>query len=175
MTNYPGATTTVTLTATVPTNVAEAAGLAVGADRASGAVHMLRHDDAVELVAAGVAQFGGPAGPPSQGVSRQLPIVMHTQAGAAYTLTKNDAGAVVQTTSAAAVTVTVPTDAAVPFPIGTIIELRQYGAGLLTVAPAAGVTIRSRGGALKSAGQYAAAKLIKRAGNEWWLSGDVVV
>src|SRR4051812_17448912 len=90
-----------------------------------------------------------------------------TQAGTAYTLALADGGTTIEFTNAAAVTVTVPPNSAVAFPIGTVIELSQYGAGQVTVAPGAGVTIRSPASKLKIAAQYAGAYLRKRATDEW--------
>lgn len=66
-----------------------------------------------------------------------------------------------------------PTHATVAFPIGTRIDLVQYGAGQVTVG-GAGVTIRSAGAKLRLAGQYSGATLWKKATNEWLLAGDIV-
>lgn len=96
-----------------------------------------------------------------------------TQTGTAYTLTLGDANSVVESNSASAATFTVPPNSAMAFSVGTTVIVRQYGAGQVTVAAGSGVTIRSRGGALKTAGQYAEASLTKRAADEWVLSGDV--
>lgn len=68
----------------------------------------------------------------------------------------------------------VPTDAEVAFPAGTTLVLYQAGAGVLTVVPNSGVTVRKRGGGtLALAGQYGMASLTKRAANEWILTGDL--
>lgn len=96
------------------------------------------------------------------------------QSGTAYTLVLADGGTVVETTNAAAVTVTVPLNSSVAFPIGTTIMIRQFGAGQVTVA-GTGVTLRARDGAKKTAGQYAALVLEKRGVDDWYVSGDVVV
>lgn len=98
----------------------------------------------------------------------------NTQVGA-YTLALGDAGNVVELDAATAAAVTVPANATVPFPIGTVVTLRQYGLGNLTVAAAAGVTIRSAGGALRLSGQFAEATLTKRGTDEWVLAGNIVV
>jgi hypothetical protein len=98
----------------------------------------------------------------------------NNQTGTAYTLVLTDAGKVVEANNAATVTVTVPPNSAVAFPIGTVIELWQQGAGQLLVAAGAGVTIRSSGGFLKSYGQYSSLSLRKRATDEWVLVGDLV-
>jgi len=97
-----------------------------------------------------------------------------TTGSTAYTLTVDDAAKVVETTAATAVVLTVPPNSAVPFAIGTVVSPRQYGAGQITVTPGTGVTVRSRGAALKTAGQYAEATLTKRATDEWVLTGDLV-
>lgn len=101
-------------------------------------------------------------------------VTQTTQAGTTYTLALVDANTVVESNNAAAVTVTVPPNSAAAFPVGTTIGLRQYGAGQVTVAAGSGVTLRSRDGVLKLAGQYAEAALTKRAADEWVLTGDLV-
>lgn len=102
------------------------------------------------------------------------PVAATTQAGTAYTLALADMGTVVESNNAAAVTLTVPTDAAVAFPIGTVIQVVQYGAGTVTIA-GAGVTLDSRGGALRTSARYGVVSLRKRAVNEWVVSGDLIV
>jgi hypothetical protein len=74
---------------------------------------------------------------------------------------------------ASANTVTVPANASVAFPIGTIIELFEVGAGQTTVVPDSAVAIRSNGAKLKLSAQYAGASLRKRATDEWSLVGDL--
>lgn len=67
----------------------------------------------------------------------------------------------------------IPTNTGVPFPIGTQILFFQYGAGQVTVAGTAGVTVRSSGGKTKTAAQYAMGTIIKIDTNEWVLAGDL--
>lgn len=76
-------------------------------------------------------------------------------------------------TSATGITITVPPNSSVAFPIGTIIEIAQVGAGQVTVAAGAGVTINSAGALLKTRAQYSAISLRKRATDTWLLSGDL--
>ena len=102
-------------------------------------------------------------------------LVQTTKPGTAYTFVLGDANSLVETSSGAAVTLTVPPNSAVAFPVGTSIVIRQYGAGQVTISPGAGVTLRSRGGALKTAGQYAEATLTQRAADEWVVTGDLTV
>lgn len=96
----------------------------------------------------------------------------NAQAGTAYTLVLADAGRMVTLNNAAAITLTIPTNATVAFPIGTRIDLFQLGAGQVTVTGA--VTVRSSAGKLKLAGQYSGATLWKRGTNDWALLGDIV-
>lgn len=102
-------------------------------------------------------------------------LTQTTQTGTTYTLVLADANTLVELNNAAAITVTVPPNSSVAFPVGTTIGLRQYGAGQVTVAAGAGVTIRSRSAAFKTSGQYAEASLTKRATDEWVLAGDLAV
>lgn len=93
---------------------------------------------------------------------------------ASYTLTLADAGGAVEVTSATATTVTVPPNSSVAFPVGTVIELAQIGAGQVTVAAGAGVTIQNRAGAaLTLAAQYSVATIRKRSSDVWLIAGDL--
>lgn len=100
------------------------------------------------------------------------PVAKNSQVGTAYTLVLADAGKVIEMNNAAANTLTVPANATAAFAIGTRVTVFQQGAGLTTIAAAAGVTILSRL-TLKSAGQYAALHLRKRDTDAWVLSGDI--
>ena len=101
------------------------------------------------------------------------PIVDNAQTGTAYTLALTDANAIVTLANADPITLTVPTDATVDFPIGTVIALEQDDVGVVTVAPDAGVTINSYGSSLDLAGQWATATLRKTATDTWVLSGGL--
>ena len=70
------------------------------------------------------------------------------------------------------VTVTVPPHASVAFPVGSVLEVVQTGAGQVTLAPGAGVTLNAAVG-LKSASQWAVMTLRKRGTNAWIVAGDV--
>jgi hypothetical protein len=92
-----------------------------------------------------------------------------------YTLVLADASKLVEMNKATANDLTVPLNSAVAFPIGTTINVGQYGAGQTTIVPFAGVTIRSAGGALKLASQFSVGKLIKIDTDEWYLYGDITI
>lgn len=75
---------------------------------------------------------------------------------------------------ATANTLTIPPNASVAFPIGTILVAEQWGVGTTTWTAGSGVTINSRGSLVAMAGQWAAASARKTATNTWLLSGDLI-
>jgi len=99
-------------------------------------------------------------------------IVINTQT-ASYTLVLADAGKLVEMNVASANTLTVPPNSSVAFPVGTVVNIRQYGTGTTTVTAGAGVTVRSRGSLIAMSATYAEASISKRATDEWCLSGDL--
>ena len=58
------------------------------------------------------------------------------QATGSYTLVLADAGKVIENTGTSALTITVPSNASVPYPIGTTIELLNYSTGSIVLAGA---------------------------------------
>lgn len=105
------------------------------------------------------------------GLNETLPF--NAQTGTTYTIALTDAGDVVTLTNGSAITVTVPLNSSVAFPIGTQITLAQTGAGKVTVAGAVGVTIYSTDSHLSLRTQYSSGTLIKLATNTWLLIGDL--
>lgn len=99
-------------------------------------------------------------------------ITANLQTGTTYTLVLTDAGKVVEMNNASSNVLTVPPNASVAFPTGTVLEIGQYGAGQTTVAAGVGVTIRTPATLILRT-QYSTVTLRKRGTNEWWLSGDV--
>ena len=95
----------------------------------------------------------------------------NAQTGTTYTLVLTDVAKVVSLTNAAAITLTVPTNASVAFPVGTQILIYQGGAGQVTISSSA--TINSQAGNLKTRGQYAVAGLLKIATDEWVAFGNL--
>lgn len=90
---------------------------------------------------------------------------------ASFTLALANAGRLIQVSASSAVTVTIPTNASVAFPVGTEIEIAQMGAGAVTIAAASGVTINSLDSAVTTSGQYAVVGMKKIGTNVWLLSG----
>lgn len=101
-------------------------------------------------------------------------LAINAQTGTTYTLVAADAGKLVTLTNGSAITLTVPTNASVAFPVGTVIALAQLGAGLVSIAGASGVTINgTTPGADDLTGQWATASLTKLATDTWLLSGGI--
>ena len=95
------------------------------------------------------------------------------QTGTTYTFVLGDNGMFVEGNNGSAQTYTVPPNSSVAFPIGkTVINVGQYGAGQITIAAGAGVTIRSAGSRLKIGEQYGTVSLVKIGTDEWWLFGN---
>lgn len=92
---------------------------------------------------------------------------------ASYTLVLTDINKLVETNVATANNLTVPLNSTVAFPIGTKIDVVQYGAGQTTFVATVGVTIRSTNNWLKMNAQYGAATLVKIATDEWYLFGNI--
>lgn len=96
---------------------------------------------------------------------------LNQQTGTTYTLILSDADKLITMNNAAAITLTVPTNASVAFINGTRIEVTQLGTGQVTVA-GAGVTFNSTPG-LKISARYGVIRLTKIAINTWLVDGDL--
>ena len=71
------------------------------------------------------------------------------------------------------ITITIPTDEAVLFPVGAEIEIYRAGAGAVTVAADDGVTIQCYVPGRSVYGQYASVFLKKAKANTWILQGMI--
>lgn len=86
-------------------------------------------------------------------------------------LTLTDIGGVIEANRATAITLLVPTNANVPIPIGTEIEIVQMGAGPVTVVGDTGVVVNASNGASPAtSGQYEALTIRKSTANGWVLT-----
>lgn len=99
-----------------------------------------------------------------------LPINYQTSS---YTLALSDAGRLMMMDLSSALTLTIPLNSSVAFPVGARIDLVQWGAGQVTVSPASGVTLSSAGGLVTTNEQFSAASLIKMSTDAWLLIGDL--
>jgi hypothetical protein len=93
--------------------------------------------------------------------------------GTDYTLVLADNWKLKQSAGTAAYLVRVPTDAAVPFPIGrSQINFERFGTGSLTLVGAAGVTL-NHASSLTARVQYSVITLTKTDTNRWLVTGDM--
>jgi hypothetical protein len=99
-------------------------------------------------------------------------ILINTQTDS-YTLVLTDDGKFIDMNKGSAVTLTVPKNSSVAFPVGAGVILRQKGAGQVTIAPVDGdVTINYQDG-LKTTAQHAVAALLQVAANVWVATGSL--
>lgn len=102
-------------------------------------------------------------------------LTLNAQTGTTYTLVAADASyKLVTCSNAAAITVTVPPSI---FTAGDVINLQQIGAGQVTFAQGAGVTITSTGAtssAPKLRAQESACSIICTAANTFTVIGDII-
>ena len=104
-------------------------------------------------------------------VDSLTPISQKTASYTLSSLTERDD--LIEMGSGSALTLTIPTDATLDFPIGTSIDILQTGAGQVTVAPVSGtVTVNATPG-LKLRTTWSSATLFKRAANTWVVFGDL--
>lgn len=107
-------------------------------------------------------------------VAPQQASLAFTSVSASRTLAPGDAGKILRFVNSSAVTVTIPMNSAVEFPIGTEIMLFREGAGEVNIAAAAGVTLLSAGNN-RIPYTYARVLLKKWAANVWSLEGVIPV
>lgn len=106
------------------------------------------------------------------GVGGSAGLQINDQSGTTYTLVLADANKLIRCNNAAAITVTVPTNATAAIAVGSVISIEQQGAGIVTVAPAGGVTINPLD--RKTWGQNAVIQLIKVGTDTWNLLNGTV-
>lgn len=100
-------------------------------------------------------------------------IAINAQTGTTYTAVLGDDGKLITCDNGSAITLTVPPNSSVAFGIGTQINIMQLGAGQVTIAAGAGVTLRSQGSKLKTSAQYAVATCCKIATDTWVVIGNL--
>lgn len=105
-----------------------------------------------------------------EGVPSRTTIIDKTESYTLSSLTERDT--MIELSSSSALTLTIPADSTVNFPIGTTLDILQTGTGQVTVAGAGGVTVNATPG-LKLRTQWSSATLMKRGANNWLVFGDL--
>jgi hypothetical protein len=108
-----------------------------------------------------------------EGVPSRTTILSKT---ADYTLTAlTERDNMIELNSSSPITLSVPTDATLNFPIGTTIDLLRVGTGTVTIgAVTPGTTTINATPGFKLRAQWSSATLMKRAANTWVLLGDLM-
>ena len=105
----------------------------------------------------------------------QITQAINTQTGTSYTLVIADDTSLITLANASAIAVTIPLNSSVPFPIGSCVDLVQFGAGQVTISGASGVTLVSTGATSatpKTRVQNSAITLRKLGTDSWIAIGD---
>jgi hypothetical protein len=89
------------------------------------------------------------------------------------TLALADEGKVLRVNSSSNLTVTIPLNSSVAFPIDTEIAILRYGTGTVSISPTSGVTLNSVSSNRKVKDQYGSVALKKIGENEWVLVGSL--
>lgn len=95
---------------------------------------------------------------------------VNAQTGTTYSFVLADADRFTTLSNASAIAATIPPNSSQPFPVGTVIEGAQLGAGQVTLTEGAGVTINATPGK-KVAEQYGTFGLLKIATDTWLAFG----
>ena len=115
----------------------------------------------------------------STAISTTTSRTLNNQVGTVYTFTLTDGSQTRQSpfvtlSNASPITVTVPANSSVNFPVGAQIDIIQDGAGKVTLVGATGVTINSLSSFKSLGGRYAQATLIQKTLNNWYLYGNLI-
>jgi len=108
--------------------------------------------------------------------SAKINLGINAQTGTTYTFVLADDGKFVTASNADPITVTIPPISSHAYPIGAQLNIVQKGAGQVTFAQGAGVTIRSTGttaSAPKLRVQYSSATAVHEGSDIWYVVGDI--
>lgn len=101
---------------------------------------------------------------------------INSQTGTSYTTVLSDNGKLITLSNASPITLTIPPNSSVAYPIGAQLNLTQLGIGQVTFAGGSGVTIVSTGvttSAPQIRTQYSSATAIQISVNNWLVVGDI--
>ncbi len=125
-------------------------------------------------VSAGAGLTGGGS---SGSVSLAVNTATNAQTGTTYTTVLADESKLVTLSNAASITVTIPLNSSVAYPVGAQITFARFGAGATTIVGAAGVTLVSTGATSAQPAlrvQYSSATCIQTSTNNWLVVGDII-
>ena len=166
ITTVAGISADVTAVAGISADVTTVVGMETGIS------DILTHATAVDAVSADLAGSNhvGTCGANMEVLEDVAGLVLLAETAektADYTLTLADAGKLVAMNKSGPAVLSVPSNAAVAFPVGSVVGVYNMSADAVTVAGDGGVTVRNAG----DVPQYGEISLRKRAENEWVLVG----
>ena len=97
---------------------------------------------------------------------------LNAQTGTTYTPVLADEGKLVTITNSSAITVTLPQNSSLLFPIGGRFDVVGLGTGLITFAAGSGATVVGTP-SLVTRAQYSAVSVVKISTNGWLVVGDL--
>ena len=171
------------LATTAPAALATAAviGLSTAAARAD---HQHIFPTAAQVGAIATTQIGVASGICPLGVDSKVAAIYLPSSSAFYTvvadktasstLTLADAQTIYPVNSATGVNVTIPTNASVAIPIGSVVNVIQKGVGRINYQASNGVTVLSPSSQVSSAGQNFSNILAKIAADTWHIEGSLL-
>jgi hypothetical protein len=177
---YDGSTNEMWFAVNAAPNTAGAADWPVGAVFTGGthvAVSLRNVGDSATVHGAATLQYSTPAG--FTALEDLAPVidavgVSEETGGGARTLTWADAGSILELGGASAWTVTIPDDATVSFPVGTVVNVTQSGTGTVTIQGDTGVSLNGvSAGSTDIDGQWSGVSLYKRAADSWVIQGSI--
>lgn len=116
---------------------------------------------------------GAPGATGPQGVSGDIRYIdVLTRTGASYTPVIGDAGCFLIMSHTSTITVTLPNDASLTFPIGYRIDFMTYGAGRIQFVAGVGASVNGTPTLITRA-QYSGVSVVKIATNSWIVVGDL--
>jgi hypothetical protein len=105
-------------------------------------------------------------------------LALNAQSGTTYTAALSDSvNTLVTTSNTSAITITIPPNSSVPFPVGSVLNITQLGTGQITVVGGAGVTVVSTGATTsqpKTRARYSGLSAIETSNDNWLILGDVL-
>jgi hypothetical protein len=108
--------------------------------------------------------------------SPKINLGINAQTDTTYTFVLADNGKFVTASNASPITVTIPPISSVAYPVGAQLNIVQKGAGQVTFAQGAGVTINSTGAtatAPKLRVRYSSATAVHEGSDIWYVVGDI--
>jgi len=104
---------------------------------------------------------------------KAIPLTLNAKTGTTYTAVLTDSEKIITLSNASPITMTIPSNASVAYPIGTKLNFMQLGAGQVTISITTDTLNVNAALTKKLNGQYAVATAVKVASTSWVLFGNL--